>query len=188
MKHVIVRMAMACALMMTVAACDTTSAVAPYSASMPNVLAYQSALKGSGNAVRVGDFTAATGVAIPTCRLAGALDVTAGKSVQQYIKDAMQTEIFTAQVYDQNSSITITGYVDEVKLNTFGTGSWTLGLKVTSNRDPVGYHVEAVHMFSTSYTAVAACRNATSAFAPAVQDLLGMVVANPGFLKLAGRN
>ncbi len=112
--------------------------------------------------------------------------MTSGKSFEQYIKDALQTELFTAQVYDVNSPVTITGRVDAVKVNTFGTGSWTLGLQVTSNRDPVGYHVQVVRDFASSYSAIAACRNATSAFAPTVQDLLAKVVESPGFKKLTG--
>jgi hypothetical protein len=170
-----------------VAGCDTTTAVAPYSASTPNVLAFQSSLKSSGGTVRVGDFSSPDS-AKPSCRLAGGLDVTAGKSYGEYIKDAMQTELFAAQVYDVNSPVTITGSVDEVKVNTFGTGSWSLGLQVKSNRDPVGYHVRVVHNFATSYSAYSACKNATAAFAPAVQDLLGLVVNNPSFAKLTGKS
>jgi hypothetical protein len=167
--------------------CDTTSAIAPYSPSTQNVLAFQGALKGKGATAQVGDFTAAPTIAPPGCRMAGALDVSPGKPLERYIKDALQTELFTAQVYDAQSPVTISGRLDEVKVNTFGTGSWTLGLQVTSNKDQTGYHVEAVRTFKTSYSAMAACQNATNAFAPTVQDLIGQVVNNPGFAKLAGR-
>jgi len=185
MHKVFVAAVAACALA-SLAACDTTTAVAPYTASTPNVLAFQSALKPGGSSVKVGDFTS-TASGKPSCRLAGELDVTAGKSYGEFIKSALQTELFTAQVYDVNSPVIISGNVDEVKVNTFGTGSWTLGLQVTSNRDPVGYHVQVVHNFASSYSAVSACRNATASFAPTVQDLLGQVVNNPGFAKLAGK-
>lgn len=176
------------AALLLVAGCDTTSAVSPYVASTPNVLAFQKALKSGGSTVKVADFSAAPEVARPTCRLAGSLDVTSGKPLQDYVKDALQTELFTAQVYDTDAKVAITGRLDEVKVNTFGTGSWTLGLQVTSNIDPAGYHVQITRNFATSYTAVAACRNATSAFAPSVQDLIGAVIANPGFTKLVGKS
>jgi len=178
--------AAAACVLASLAACDTTTAVAPYAASTPNVLAFQSALKPGGSTVKLGDFNS-TVAAKPTCRLAGELDVTAGKSYGEYIKEAMQTELFAAQAYDVNSSVVISGNVDEVKVNTFGTGSWTLGLQVTSNRDPTGYHVRVVHSFPSSYSAVSACRNATASFVPTVQDLLGQVVNNPGFANLAGK-
>lgn len=187
MKRLFTGVALAVALGM-LAGCDTTSAIAPYSPSTPNVLAFQTALKPSGSVVRVGEFKPGPGISNPTCRMAGSLDVTSGKPLEGYIKDAMQTELFTAGVYDVNASISINGTLDEVKVNTFGRGSWTLGLQVTSSADPIGYHVEAVRTFASSYSAVAACRNATYAFAPTVQDLLGQVVNNAGFSKLIGKN
>lgn len=175
-------------LLVTLTGCDTTSAVTAYSPSTPNVLAFQSALKPMAGGVKVGDFKAAPGIAAPTCRLAGSLDVTSGKPLEQYIRDAMQTELFTAQVYNVDSKLTLSGTLDEVKVNTFGTGAWTLGLQVTSSADPVGYHVQVVRSFQSSYSAVSACRNATNAFAPTVQDLLSQVVSNPGFSKLVGKS
>ena len=186
MSKILSGAALAAAAMLLVG-CDTTSAVMGYAPSTTNVLAFQSALKPSGATVKVGDFTAGAGVAAPSCRLAGALDVSQGKPLQQYVRDALQTELFTAQVYDGASPVTLKGNLDEVKVNTFGTGSWTLGLQVTSNRDPVGYHVSATREFKTSYSAIAACQNATNAFAPTVQDLLGQVINNPGFAKLVGK-
>jgi hypothetical protein len=171
---------------LSVAGCDTMSPAAPYAASTPNVLAFQSALKPRGQQVRVGDFTSAAGVQAPTCRMAGTLDVTSGKTLAQYLKDALQTELFTAQVYDSAAPVVINGKLDQLQVNTFGSGSWTLGLQITSNQDPVGYHVTTVHTFASSFSAMAACQNAVNAFAPSVQELLGAVVNHAGFSKLAG--
>lgn len=140
------------------AACNTTSPIAAYTPATSNVLAFQAALKPTNTTVRVGDFSAAPGIKAPGCRMVGALDVTAGKTLEQYLKDALQTDLFTAQVYDVNSPVVINGRLDEIKVNTFGTGSWTLGLQVTSNKDPAGYHVTAVRTFKTSYVAEAACQ------------------------------
>jgi len=170
-----------------VAGCDTTSPMAGYTPSTTNILGFQSALKPTGTMVRTGDFASGAGVEIPTCRMAGKLDVTAGKALDQYVKEAMQAELFQAGVYDTGAGVVINGRLDELKVNTFGTGSWTLGLQVTSNKDPAGYHVEAVRSFKSSYSAVAACQNATNAFAPTVQDLLGQVVNNAGFARLVGK-
>jgi predicted small lipoprotein YifL len=176
--------AVCAAALSALAACNTTSPVALYTPATSNVLAFQSALKPTNTTVRVGDFTAAADAKAPGCRMVGSLDVTAGKSLEQYLKDALQTDLFTAQVYDVNSPVVINGRLDEIKVNTFGTGSWTLGMQITSNRDPTGYHVTAIRTFKTSYVAEAACHNATNAFLPTVQDLMGQVVGNPGFAKL----
>jgi hypothetical protein len=176
--------ALLAAVLSSLAACNTTSPVASYTPATANVLAFQSALKPSNTVVRVGDFTAASDIKAPSCRMVGGLDVTQGKSLEQYMREALQSDLFTAQVYDTNSPIVINGRLDELKVNTFGTGSWTIGMQITSNRDPVGYHVTAVRTFKTSYIAEAACQNATNAFGPTVQDLMGQVVGNAGFAKL----
>ena len=173
---------------LALAGCDTTSAVMGYAPSTTNVLAFQSALKPNGTTVKVGDFSVGPNVSAPSCRMAGALDVSQGKPLQQYVRDALQSELFTAQVYDGSAPVTISGRLDEAKVNTFGTGTWSLGLQVTSNRDPVGYHVATTRQFKSSYSAIAACQNATNAFAPSVQDLLGQVISNPGFAKLVGKS
>ena len=60
-------------------------------------------------------------------------------------------------------------------------------MQVSSNADSTGYHVEATPAFASSYSAVSACRNATSAFASTVQNLLSQVVNNAEFAKLVGR-
>ncbi|MDO8411717.1 MAG: hypothetical protein Q7S93_16815 [Phenylobacterium sp.] len=172
------------AMFSVLAACNTTSPVSAYTPATANILAFQSALKPSGATVRVGEFSAAPGIEAPGCRMVGSLDVTAGKSLEQYLKDALQTDLFTAGVYSVESPVIIDGRIDQLEVNTFGTGSWTLGMQVSSNRDPEGYHVTAVRNFKTSYVAEAACTNATNAFAPTVQDLMAQVVNNPGFLKL----
>jgi len=187
MQKVVLGAALA-ASVLVLAACDTTSPMAGYTPSTNNILGFQAALKPSGSTVKMGDFAAGPGVEIPTCRMAGKLDVTAGKPLELYVKEAMQAELFQAGVYDVNSGAVISGTLDQLKVNTFGTGSWDLGLQVTSSKDPVGYHVQATRSFKSSYSAMSACQNATNAFAPTVQDLLGQVVSNPGFAKLVGKN
>ena len=117
----------------------------------------------------------------------GKLDVTSGKPLEAYVKDALQSELFQAGVYDVNSPVTIMGQLKEVQMKSLGTGSWTLALQVTSNRDPIGYSVTTTRVFKSSYTAGAACQNATNAFAPSVQDLIGQVVNNAGFARLVGK-
>ena len=169
------------------AGCDTTSTMAPYSAATPNVLRLQSTLKAKGTTVRVGEFSSAPGVEEPKCRLMGSLDVTAGKPLSEYLQNALQTELLAAQVYDVNSNVVINGKIDELSIATMGSASWTIGILVTSNIDPVGYHVRSTHPFKTSYSAVAACQNATNAFVPSVQDAMGEIVSDAGFAKLVGQ-
>lgn len=176
----------AIAAMLPLAACETTTSY-PYQPSTTNVMAFQSALRPSNTKVMVGPFTRDPGInTTPNCRLMGPVDVSPGKSMEQYLHDAMQTELFQAGVVDSAASTTITGRIDAVDLNSVGTGSWTLTVTFASNLDQTGYQVTTVFPFSSSFSAVSACNNAAAAFGPAVNDLIGKAVADPGFRRITG--
>lgn len=170
---------------LVLAACETTTAI-PYQASTQNVITTQTTTRAANTKVTLGAFTAGAGAKKPTCRLAGEVDVAPGKSIEVFIRDAMQTELFMAGAYDPAAPTTVRGNLDKVDLSTVGTGSWTLGLTVTSSADPAGYSVTTTYPFASSFSAAGACKNATAAFNPAVQDLLGKVVSNPRFRTLVG--
>ena len=88
--------------------CETTSS-RPYTASTENVLKFQSALKDSQTTVALGEFTENAKIGTLTCRLMGPVDISPGKTPAAYIKEAMQTELFMAQVYDVESALILTG-------------------------------------------------------------------------------
>jgi hypothetical protein len=173
---------------MSLAACETTTSY-PYQPSTQNVMAFQSALAPSNTKVQLGAFTRDPGInTTPACRMMGPIDVAPGKSMEQYLKDAFQTELFQAGVLSANSGATINGRIDAVDLNTVGTGSWSLTMTLTSSADATGYQVSTSFPFSSSFSAVSACKNASAAFGPAVNDLISKAVSNPGFSRLAGRS
>jgi hypothetical protein len=166
------------------AGCETTS-TRPYETSTDNVIAYQSAFKASGAKVKLGTFTTSENVdTSPTCRMMGALEVLPGKTPVDFIASAFKDELFEAGVYDGASDMVINGNINELKFNSFGTGKWTINMNVSSSAMPDGYDVSTEYSFKTSYSAIRACQNVVDAFTPAVQDLLGKVVASPDFAKL----
>jgi hypothetical protein len=167
-------------------ACETTSS-RPYTVSTENIMAFQSSLNESGTKVKVADFTFADGVDESlSCRALGALEVAPGKSTGEFIEGAMRDELFAAGVYDQSNGGVINGEIATLKFNSFGTGSWDIGLKVSSEADPEGYTVDTHYTFKTSYSAIKACQNVIDAFTPAVQQLIGDVVEHPKFKSVAG--
>lgn len=171
---------------LALAACETTTAI-PYQASTQNVISAQRTLKPSDTKVTLGAFTASgTEADKPTCRAMGQLDVAPGKSIESFVRDAFQTELFMAGAYDERSSTSIAGHVDRVDVNTMGTGSWTITLTVKSTTLPAGYTVSTTFPFASSFSAVSACKNAAAAFNPTVQDVLSKVVNHPNFGKLTG--
>lgn len=170
---------------LTLCACETTSS-RPYTASTENILAFQSALKPSDVKVQVSPFTMASGVSEDlSCRALGALEVAPGKSAREFVEGAMRDELFAAGVYD-TAGKAIKGELVTLDFNSMGTGSWDLGLKLSSDSLPDGYTVETHYRFKTSYSAIKACQNVIDAFTPAVQELIGKAIADPNFKTLTG--
>lgn len=171
---------------MSLAACETTTSY-PYQASTQNVMAFQSALKPSNTKVQLGAFTRNADInTTPACRMMGPIDVAPGKTVETYLRDAFQTELFQAGVLDASSGAVITGRLDALDLDSIGTGNWSLTLTLTSNLDQTGYRVSNSYPFSSSFSAPSACNNAAAAFGPAVNDLIGKAIADPGFKRVSG--
>lgn len=169
---------------LVLAACESTTSL-PYQASTQNVIAAQQALNETEAKVSVAPFSAASGVAKPTCRMAGQLDVAPGTDIQSYIRNAFEAEMFMADLLDANGT-SIRGHIEDVQVSTFGTGSWTLVMSVSSDHLPEGYQVTSSHGFATSFSAYMACQNASVAFNSAVQALLSDVINHPSFSRLAG--
>jgi hypothetical protein len=162
------------------AGCETTASY-PYQPSTRNVIALQSKAKTTELRKSVAAFDAAPGlVGRPTCRAMGPVDVAPGKSVPQYIAEALQQELFLAGLYDVGAA-KISGTVNEIKLDTVGSGSWTISVTVRSPAYPDGYTVITRYEFSSSWSAASACQNAAAAFSPAVQDLLGKIFEDKRF-------
>lgn len=114
------------------------------------------------------------------------LVVAPGSNPLQYIKEALEEELFTAGAYDINADTVIKGRVDRLDFDSFGTGHWDIALTVSSKHLPEGYRVSIRNVFKTSFTAIGACKNAARAYGPAVQSLLNGVVTNPKFPQLVG--
>lgn len=170
----------------SLAGCETTSS-RPYQVSTPNVLAIQAAIGGDQSKVKIGSFSAADGVKTDlTCRAMGALEVAPGQSAIVYIREALQSELFQAGVYDQAGGQTIEATLDQLNFNSFGTGSWKVALRLRSSTLPEGYSVAVNYSFKTSYSALKACQNVIDAFQPTVSTLIQKAVNDPNFKKLAG--
>ena len=169
---------------LTLSGCETTSS-RPYTASTGNVLKLQSVLTESGDKVALGSFSEDEGIGSLTCRLMGPVDVAPGKSKAEYIKEALQTELFMAQVYDVNADIEIDGKLDSLDFSSVSPANWEFGFTVSSNKSD-GYSVTTKYPFKTSYSAYSACKNVADAFGPAVQQLIKEIVEHPEFTSLIG--
>jgi len=172
------------AALLFLSACESTSSL-PYTNSAQNVIAAQRALVAADTQISVGQFTQAEGVGKPTCRMMGQLDVAPGKDISDFIRDAFESEIFATGRLNADA-VSVRGHVESIEMNTVGTGSWTISLRISSDSNPEGCSVTARHVFASSYSAYSACQNAATAFNPAVQALLNQVVTHPQFASLGG--
>ncbi|MDR2016004.1 MAG: hypothetical protein LBP90_00105 [Burkholderiales bacterium] len=164
--------------------CETTNST-PYKASTENVISIQKNTP-AGAKVELGEIASnAEAAAWPVCRLSGAVNVAPGKTPAQYIKEALQEELFMAQIYQHGAPTTISGRLEDLNFSSVSPASWSITLSVKSNVSQ-GYTVSVKYPFDTSWSAYSACRNVAAAFGPAVQDLLKQVVNNPKFPELVG--
>lgn len=160
------------------AGCDSFTA-APYSISADNDLALKAAL--GTQHVGVGGFTSTTPGDV-NCRLAGPIQLPGGLTFADYVQKAFADELKVAGLYDEKSTVLLRGVITDLKFDSLG-GSWDISLAVNSSNGKamtVAEHYE----FHTSYTAGSACHNVADAFQPAVQSLVGKVVAAPEFRSL----
>ena len=165
--------------------CETTSSI-PYTSSTENVLQFQNALSTPDIKVKLGSFIEDENIKELTCRLMGPIDISRGKTRAEYIKEAMQTELFLAQKYSLDSDIVIDGKLDSLDFSSVSPAKWEFNFTVSSNKS-TGYSVSTSYPFRTSYSAYSACKNVADAFGPAVQDLIKTIVTHPDFLKLVGK-
>ena len=104
----------------------------------------------------------------------------------EYIKEAMQTELFMAQVYDINASTKISGNLNSLKFSSASPARWEIDFSISSNKSE-GYSVKTKFPFKTSYSAYSACKNVADAFGPAVQQLIEDIISHPNFNELVGK-
>ncbi|NKB37709.1 MAG: hypothetical protein GKR93_11145 [Gammaproteobacteria bacterium] len=164
--------------------CETTTS-RPYSESTDNVLKFQSILGKADIKVHLGGFSENPEIGELTCRLMGPVDVASGKSKAEYIKEAMQKELFLAQVYAVDSEVEITGLLDSATFSSVSPAFWELGFTISSDKSE-GFSITTKYPFKTSYSAYSACQNVADAFGPAVQQLIDNIVSHPEFGRLVG--
>ncbi len=166
--------------------CETISSSRSYSPSTDNVVKFQSILSRSDTKVKLGSFTESENISSLTCRLAGPIDVSPGQTKADYIKKAMQTELFMAQAYTLDADVEIVGNLNSLKFTSTPPASWEIDFTLSSNKSE-GFSVHTKYPFKTSFSAYYACANVVNSFDPAVQQLLHDIVNHPQFAALVGQ-
>lgn len=156
-----------------------------YPTSANNVVAIRNL---SGQAVNVGPFSAADGIAGIRIQCAAvAIAPPDDLSFANYIRKALIDELKMAGVYSTTAPITITGNIDslEVEASAFSlTGRWSIVLTICS--DGKAFTVSERYSFRSQTLNMTACEGATRQLAYAVQNLIGKVVMSPEFKQIVG--
>ena len=81
----------------------------------------------------VSNFTATTaGESSVMCRLAETVSTPKGESFEEYIKDALVSELKMAGVYDKNSDLKISGNLNKIYGSTmFGNAYWEINVTIS---------------------------------------------------------
>lgn len=163
----------------------TTSGGVQYKASTQNVITIQE--QANGAKVRLLDFTTAAGISeSPWCRANGPISIGSGKSPAQFIHDALQEELFLAQVYSPSATTTLSGRLDAMKFSSISPANWEISLTLSSSTG-ASYQIQNLYKYNTSWDAISACKNVADAFAPAVADTLKKAVSDARFKTLLAK-
>ncbi len=156
-----------------------------YGVSVANNIALK-AIKASK--IGVGTFTR-TAEINNNCRLLyGRVSLPSNMSFEGYIQKALSDELEVADVLDKNEpKIILTGVVEKLEFSTLthitGGGSWDIGLRINSSNGKSSY-ISEHYEFDASAQVWAACAETADAYMPAVQDLIGKLIASPDFKAL----
>ena len=159
----------------------------PYTVSTDNQVAIKQAAKETGaSPVSLGTVTLKAGVSPDlNCRAAGPVNAAPGKTVPQYIEEALKTELYQGGIYEPNAKNRIDAQVTALGFSSGITdANWTMGMHLTSKSMPEGFNADIQYPFSASFIADSACKSVADAFAPAVQRLVNKIVSGAEFKQL----
>ncbi len=141
---------------------------------------YSSLRRLAGKTLNVGAFTATNpGQNEINCRAAGPIKTPDGEPFADFVRQALVDELEFAHLYSATASVTLTGNLDNIDFSST-SGVWHLTLTVNSSNSK-SLTVTEDYAYATSFSGQQACRETARAFMPAVQNLIGKLVAAPEF-------
>jgi hypothetical protein len=121
------------------------------------------------------------------CRLAETVSTPKGESFEEYIKDALISELKMAGSYDKNSDLKISGNLNKIYGSTmFGNAYWEINVTITSSNGK-SITVNTKRDYPSSYLATTACNNMGTSFSPTIKQLIGDVINHKDFSSLLNK-
>lgn len=158
----------------------STYAANRYSISVDNVTALKTL---TGTQLNVGQFTATKpGLTEIMCRGVGPIKSPDGETFENYMRKAFIDELKLAELYSENSSVTLTGNLDNIDFSS-NSGTWNLAATIKSTNGKV-ITVSENYSYTTSFYGETACNQTAQALMPAVQDLISKIIRHQEFSTL----
>lgn len=151
-----------------------------YVASEKN-LAVLRAIKYQMPKIRIADFGADDpNMATLVCRMSWPLYAPAKLPYAMFLAGAMRDELTREGLYASNDGIAVTGRLDSINFDSFGSGKWQIVATFSvEGKTPVTVKHETV--FPVAFGAASACRSVRDNLVPAMQEFLFAVYSDPQF-------
>ncbi len=137
----------------------------------------------NGKTINVGAFTSTVpGKNEIMCRGVGPIKTPDGEPFSNFIRKALLDELKIANIYSASAPVTLTGNLDAIDFSS-QSGNWNINLTVNSSNGK-SIVTSEVYSFTSSFVGDTACNQTAQALMPAVQNLVGKVIASPEFSSL----
>ncbi|WP_105169604.1 hypothetical protein [Pseudoalteromonas sp. T1lg23B] len=173
------KLGLASLILLSVSGCSTYS-VNRYAVSVDNI----SSLKQiASSQINVGEFNAeGKSKTSIMCRGVGPIKTPDGDTFEGFIRKALIDELKMAEAFDTAAPVTLTGTLNSIDFSS-ASGSWDIAMTVESSNGQ-SLSVSESYSFTSSFYGETACNQTAQALMPAVQNLIGKIVANENFPKL----
>ncbi len=135
--------------------------------------------------VSVGNFIAKTpGESQVLCRLAETITTPKGEAFEEYIKNALISELKMSELYDEKSNLKISGNLKKIYGSSMiGEAYWEIELEVSSSNGK-SINVYTKREYPSAFVAYTACNNMATSFSPTIKELINQVVTHKDFSTL----
>lgn len=120
-----------------------------------------------------------------TCRGAEWLAMPDNLTFEGYVQKALADELKVAGMFEAKApKVTLTGQLQKLEFSSRNVlsngGLWVIGLKLDSSNGK-SITVDERYEFESQWGAEAGCKQTADAYLPAVQNVIGKIIADPGF-------
>lgn len=176
-------------VMQIVAALSACATTAPRYT--PDLAASEELEKQALGKMRVGEFSSATPDVEKITIRGGTFNAPGGSSFANYLRMALQDELVMAGIWDESSSISISGILLENDLDASGINTGIADLSaefiVTVNSSEVYRNIHSIHHeWESSFAGAVAISRAHDNYVIAVRMLLSELFTDPNFLRAVG--